>query len=66
MHTTQMNPLYNISETVLFFNDLLQFKITRDEKSYITLKIKITLPSNVLFIGQEIEMKQRQLRIVIK
>ena len=58
MHTTQMNPLHNISETVLFFNDIIQFKITRDEKSYDKLKIKITCHPTLLFIGQEIEMKQ--------
>ena len=49
MHTAQMNPLYNISETVLFFNDLLQFKITRDEKSYVILKIEITCHPTLLF-----------------
>lgn len=66
MHTAQITPLYNTSETVLFFSDLLQFKITRDEKSYVILKYRDNLPSNVAFYRTGNRNEAAQLRIAIK
>ncbi|MGZ8559654.1 MAG: hypothetical protein ACXWWC_15030 [Chitinophagaceae bacterium] len=35
LYLSPMLPSFNIGETVLFFTDILQFKIARDDKSYI-------------------------------
>ena len=48
-----MIPSYNIEKTVSFFKDLLEFKIKRDDKTYVIL-YKDNLSVHILSAGSDI------------
>lgn len=52
-HLSPMIPSYNIEKTVSFFRDLLDFKIGRDDKTYVILS-KDDLTLHVLRAGPDI------------
>ena len=62
LHLSPMLPSFNIKETVLFFTDILHFKIRRDEKSYVII-YKDNLTIHILQAGKDIGQMEFYLEI---
>ena len=62
LYLSPMLPSFNIGETVLFFTDILQFKIGRDDKRYVII-YKDNLTVHILKAGKDIGQMEFYLEI---
>ncbi len=62
VYLSPMVPSFNIPETVSFFTDLLQFKIARDDGSYVII-YKDNLSVHILNAGKDIGQMEFYLEV---